>query len=95
MELEGALEIIHGLNNSLPFTNEKTSEENGVAFLSPSVSSIAWSEASVRKLMSVIRSFIYSSLGADMLSAFYRMSGRRVKPRFLAVGFANSFSYLG
>lgn len=43
MELEGALEIIHGLNNSLLFTDEKTRfKENGMAFPSPSVSGIAW-----------------------------------------------------
>ena len=42
MELEGALEIIHGLKNNLLFTDEKTrSKVNGVAFPSPSVSGIA------------------------------------------------------
>lgn len=89
MELECALEIIFSLKNSLLFTDENTkAQENGVILISPSVRSISRvrnlpQEAHISTLFFYL--FIH---GADMLIAFYELSGMRVKLRFLAKSFS-------
>lgn len=85
MELECALEIIFSLKNSLLFTDENTkAQENGVTLISPSVCSISRVRNLPQKAHISTLFFYLFIHWADMLIAFYELSGMRVKLRFLA-----------